>query len=173
MSAIESKSEARMLVAEIPPELPPSAALLAIDPGTSESGWCLFNAGRVLDSGVLPNGAMLELVERAGLDRTADALAIEMVQSFGMAVGADVFETVRWIGRLQQVWRDPDAVRLVYRRDVKLHLCGSPRAKDPNIRQALIDKLGPVGTKKAPGPLYGVKSHAWSALAVAVTARAA
>jgi len=44
------------------------------------------------------------------------------------------------------------------------------KAKDANIRQALIDKLGPVGTKKSPGPLWGVKSHIWSALAVAVTA---
>ena len=64
------------------------------------------------------------------------------------------------------------AVRLVYRKDVKLHLCGSPRAKDPNIRQALLDKLGPVGTKRQPGPCYGVKSHAWAALGVAVTAEA-
>jgi hypothetical protein len=58
---------------------------------------------------------------------------------------------------------------LVYRHQVKMHICGHPRAKDSNIRQALIDKLGPVGTKAAPGPLYGVKSHAWAAVAVAVT----
>jgi hypothetical protein len=77
---------------------------------------------------------------------------------------------VRWIGRFQQAWRDPEEVRLVYRREVKLHLCGSMKAKDANVWQALIDKLGPVGTKACPGPLYGVKSHARSALAVAVTA---
>jgi hypothetical protein len=41
------------------------------------------------------------------------------------------------------------------------------RAKDANIRQALIDKLGAVGTKKAPGPLYGISGHLWAALAVA------
>jgi hypothetical protein len=44
------------------------------------------------------------------------------------------------------------------------------RAKDPNVRQALLDKIGPVGTKKNPGPLYGVSGHGWSALAVAVYA---
>jgi hypothetical protein len=59
-------------------------------------------------------------------------------------------------------------VSLVFRRDVKLHLCDSPRAKDGNVRQALLDRLGPQGTKKAPGPTYGVKSHEWAALAVAV-----
>ena len=142
--------------------------ILAIDPGTTESGWVRFDAGRVVASGVLPNQAMLDSVKN-GHDTV---LAIEMVAGYGMAVGREVFETVRWIGRFQQAWRDPESVRLVYRKDVKLHLCGSPRAKDPNVRQALIDLLGPQGKKANPGPTYGVSGHAWSALAVAVTAEA-
>jgi len=44
------------------------------------------------------------------------------------------------------------------------------RAKDANIRQALLDLIGPQGTKKTPGPTYGIKSHTWAALAVAVYA---
>jgi hypothetical protein len=83
-----------------------------------------------------------------------------------MAVGREVFETVFSIGRMAML----TDVRLVPRRDVKLHICGSPRAKDGNIRQALIDRFGPVGTKKAPGPLWGISKHRWAALAVAVTA---
>ena len=143
--------------------------IFGVDPGTTESGWVLLSAGRVENSGVSPNYDLLRWVQ-AG--QGADALAIEMIASYGMAVGRDVFETVRWIGRFQQAWRDPEAVRLVYRQEVKLHLCGTPRAKDANIRQALIDQLGPQGTKKAPGNTYGVKSHAWAALGVAVTAAA-
>jgi hypothetical protein len=143
--------------------------ILAIDPGTEESGWCIYRSGIVVASGVEQNGDMITRIDQSD----ADVLAIEMVASYGMAVGREVFETVRWIGRFQQTWRDPDAVRLVYRKDVKMHLCGTPRAKDANIRQALIDKIGLQGTKKAPGPTYGVKSHAWAALAVAVTAEAA
>lgn len=139
--------------------------ILAIDPGTTESGWCLLEDKRVRQSGVLAN-----TVVRGLYAMQHDVLAIEMVASYGMPVGREVFETCVWVGRFQQAWRSPDAVRLIYRRDVKLHLCGQPRAKDPHIRQALIDKLGPVGTKKHPGPLYGVKSHAWAAVAVAVTA---
>lgn len=141
--------------------------IFTIDPGTEQSGWCWLSNGRVVESGISPNKAVLEEVR---IDLRSDALAIEMVASYGMPVGREVFETVRWIGRFQQAWREPEAVRLIYRRDVKLYLCGNARAKDANIRQALIDKLGPVGTKKAPGPLYGVKSHAWAAVAVAVTA---
>jgi len=58
---------------------------------------------------------------------------------------------------------------------VKLHLTQTRRAKDANIRQALIDRYGPgkalaVGLKATPGPLYGLTGDCWSALAVAVTA---
>ena len=141
--------------------------IFAIDPGTTHSGWTLFDGGRVIDSGVHPNHDVLTWVKDG---QGADVLAIEMIAGMGMTVGQTTFETVRWIGRFQQAWRDPEAVRLVYRRDVKQTLCGSQQAKDKNIRQALIDRVGAQGTKKAPGPTYGVSSHAWSALAVAVTA---
>ena len=97
-------------------------------------------------------------------------LAIEMISSYGMPVGREIFDTCVWIGRFVEQWTDPAAVKLIPRGDVKLHVCGSLRAKDSNIRQALIDRLGPAGTKAKPGPTYGVKSHAWAALAVAITA---
>ncbi len=142
--------------------------ILAIDPGTTYSGVVHLLNGRACDAAVLPNADIIDLVEQAELF-DIDTLAIEMIASYGMAVGREVFETCVWIGRFQQAWRTPDEVRLVYRRDVKLHLCGSPKAKDPNIRQALIDLLGKPGTKKAPGGTYGVTSHAWAALGVAVT----
>jgi len=143
--------------------------ILAIDPGTKESGWVLLADGKVLDSGVHDNHDVLRWVQ-AG--QGADLLAIEMIASMGMSVGQTTFETVRWIGRFQQAWRDPEAVKLIYRHQVKQHLCGTQRAQDTNIRQALLDLIGPQGVKKAPGPTYGVKSHAWSALGVAVTAGA-
>src|SRR3990167_6090451 len=54
------------------------------------------------------------------------------------------------------------------------HLCHDSRAKDGNIRAALIDRFGPgkdraIGRKATPGPLFGVSSDVWSALAIAVT----
>ena len=50
-----------------------------------------------------------------------------------------------------------------------MNLCYDSRAKDGNIRQALIDRFGPVGTKKAPGWFYGVSKDVWAAVAVGVT----
>lgn len=131
----------------------------------------MFENGRIVapGSGVDSNEDVLTHIKQCCNSRV-DTLAIEMVASYGMPVGREVFETVRWIGRFQQAWRDPESVLLIYRKDVKMHLCQSMKAKDTHIWQALIDKLGPVGTKAAPGPLYGVKSHARSAVAVAVTA---
>ena len=93
-----------------------------------------------------------------------------MIASYGMAVGASVFETCVWIGRFMAEAFSSSGRDLhrVFRKDVKLHLCNSPRAKDANVRQALLDRIGPQGTKKAQGPTYGIKSHEWAALAVAV-----
>lgn len=146
--------------------------VLAIDPGPEQSGWCLYRRdGVVLGSGVKPNDIMIQEVRYA----YAESLAIEMIASYGMAVGREVFETCVWIGRFQQAFRSPSEVKKVYRKDVKLHLCGTTKAKDANIRQALIDIFGgskAIGKKACPGPLYGVKSHAWPALAVAVTVMA-
>lgn len=145
--------------------------IIAIDPGTKESGWVTFQDGGVVECGIDDNDLVLWKLNhhRSRSLHEFDSLAIEMVASYGMAVGREVFETCVWIGRFQQAWGKPNEVRLVYRRDVKLHLCGSAKAKDANIRQALLDLLGPQGTKKQPGPTYGVKSHAWAALALAVT----
>lgn len=142
--------------------------ILALDPGTAQTGWCLYDRGMVIGSGVKENSEMLEMVQAA--QPPAIELAVEMIASYGMAVGREVFETCVWIGRFVQAWHSPQDVRLVYRRDVKLHLCGTTKAKDTNVWQALVDKLGAPGMKQAPGPTYGVKSHARAALAVAVTA---
>ncbi len=146
--------------------------VLAIDPGTTQSGWVIYEADsrKVLRSGVDPNNNILKWLPCTVANPHADLFAIERFAAMGMTVGQEVFDTCVWIGRFQQCWHSPQAVHLVFRRAVKMHLCCDSRAKDANIRQALIDKLGPTGTKKEPGPTYGVTSHAWSALAVAVTA---
>jgi hypothetical protein len=143
--------------------------LLALDPGTEQTGCVHFLDGKVASSAILHNEDVLDLLRHG----TCESVACEMIASYGMPVGKEVFETCVWIGRFFQTWHDrvtPGYWDFIYRRDVKLHLCGSARAKDANIRQALLDRLGPQGTKKAPGPTYGVKSHAWAALAVAVCA---
>lgn len=144
--------------------------ILAIDPGPTQSAWVAYNPA----TGGLRGFAHVEnehIVAFLGnLSHDVTALVIEQVESFGMPVGVEVFDTVFWSGKFAQA-ADPLPVHRIGRKAVKLHLCGSLRAKDANIRQALIDRYGPdaIGRKAAPGPLHGVSGDVWSALAVAVT----
>lgn len=146
--------------------------VLAIDPGTTHSAWCRCENGFPIHSEKIENTTMLCRIR--GLSRAGPCLlAVEMIASYGMPTGFEVFETCVWIGRFIEAWGGD--YTLVYRKDVKMHLCGTLKANDANIRQALIDRFGPtkdraIGTKKRMGPLYGFSGDQWAALAVAVTA---
>jgi len=160
--------------------------ILAIDPGPVQSAYVLYslNSPHVWRHAIIPNEVLLASIstpmDRGGFHSVMNssriqACVIEMIASYGMAVGAEVFETCVWIGRFAERWQrtfGTPADRL-FRREVKLHLCGQARAKDPNVRQALLDKFGgkerAVGKKASPGPLHGIRADEWAALAVAVT----
>jgi hypothetical protein len=143
---------------------PANHIAIGVDPGTEKSAYAMFNGREVLSFGIWDN----EVLRQHSLWEEQNVF-IEMIASYGMAVGASTFETVYWIGRFVELSAISGGnVTRVFRKDVKLHLCNSPRAKDGNVRQALIDRVGPQGTKKNQGPTYGIKSHEWAALAVAV-----
>ena len=162
---------------------------LAIDPGTTESGFVVYrdrqpqpgsalSVGEVKACGIIPNSALLQEIRSVKVIGVygwqVHDIVIEKVESFGMAVGVSTFETVFWSGRFAEA-ADQNAIKVhrLGRKAIKVHLCGRASAKDPNVRQALLDRYGGTdkaakGTKAKPGPLYGVKSHIWSALAVAI-----
>ena len=147
--------------------------ILAIDPGYIQSAWLALDDGVPTTFRIEPNDDLL--VALRGIEYLiggADVVVIEQIESYGMAVGREVFETVRWAGRFEEA-AHPIRVEMMPRRRVKTHLCGSARAKDANIRQALVDRFGGDsvyrGTKAAPGPLYGISKDVWSALGIAVT----
>jgi hypothetical protein len=154
--------------------------ILALDPGTETSGLVLYDEARSTvvraEARASHSEVMRSIVEHCGGHGFGQGIVVcEMIASYGLSVGAEVFETCVWIGRYwQQVAEQGGRFERVFRRDVKLHLCNHPRAKDPDIRQALIDRFGPgkekaIGKKKAPGPLFEVTEHSWAALAVGVT----
>ena len=86
-------------------------------------------------------------------------------------------DTIIWIGVFAGIWGGKESFAPIDRKDVKMHLCGNTRATDSNIRAAILSlypatgggKTGQIGTKKQPGPLYGVSKDIWAALAVALT----
>lgn len=145
---------------------------LAIDPGTTHSAWVLYSdmTRQLTGYGKQPNHELLEVIAREDYA----AAVIERIESYGMPVGRDVFQTVQWTGRfiaaiegVGHPWYE------LPRLAVKNHLCHSSRAKDANVRQALLDRfngpLTPSGNPAIGHPLKGITGDVWAALAVAVT----
>ena len=157
--------------------------IYGVDPGTIQSGVVIYDTvqERVRFADIIKNS---EVWSHRAIEHefAIDAFAVEMVSHYGrnMPAGASLFETCVWIGRFIEAWNQRKSTEqghaiLVYRRDQKLHLCDTPRAGDKEIRQALLDRFGgnrkiALGVKKHQGPLFGIKSHSWNALAVALTA---
>ena len=149
--------------------------IFGIDPGYTESAFALIRMPEfeIIEKGKLPNEDVLNICRRCTAE-AVDLAAIEMVASYGMPVGREVFETCVWIGRFMGA--TPKGLKFVYRLDEKICLCHDTRANDASIRRALIDRYARHdlktgrGTKKNPDTFFGVKSDIWSAIAVCVTA---
>jgi hypothetical protein len=145
--------------------------VLAIDPGNTQSAWLLYdrNIEAPKDFGI---ESKTELLLRIKNFKAKSTTRLAVLMRFGKSV----FDTCVWIDRLIDAWGWPTYTQ-IYRLDVKMHLCHDSRAKDGNIRQAIIDrypasgggKIPQIGTKKQPGLLYGIKKDLWSALAIAIT----
>lgn len=147
------------------------AKILAIDPGDIYSGYCIvdYETYAPIEFGKIKNDEIIDVIRK----KEHDYVVIEMIASYGLAVGKNVFDTCVWIGRFIQELRCP--YEYVYRREEKINICGSMKAKDTNIRHALIDRFAKhdfkngKGTKDNPDFFYNFKSDIWSAFAVACT----
>lgn len=153
--------------------------ICAVDPGNEYSAYVL------LDPVLQPIRACKQVNELMYCDMVESIekytegnvdVAIEMIASYGMPVGAEVFDTVLWIGALRdRLEHALIPVTFIYRKDEKMNLCHSMKANDATIKQALVDRFAPgvpnhgKGTKKAPGWFYGFKADMWAAYAVGVT----
>lgn len=149
--------------------------VLAIDPGNVYSAYVLVEVEslvekkyKILEKGKVENKEIFLLIDSMDLLNEQYDLVIEMIASYGMAVGKTVFDTVFWIGRFYER-SESENKNLMFRKDIKMHLCNSTRAKDANISQSLRDRFGEKGTKKNPGYFYGFKADEWAAFAVFVT----
>ena len=111
---------------------------------------------------VLPNDVLLAML----YNFVEANMVVEQIKSYGMSVSDSIFDTVFWSGRFCEACKSWTRIP---RMEVKLHICRDSRAKDGNIRQALIDRFGSPGTKKEPGLTYGLKKDLWQAFALAVT----
>ena len=153
--------------------------ILAIDPGCTESAYVVLdNNLKPIEFAKVKNELLLGFLygDRFRAHKVNN-FAIEMVACYGMPVGKEVFDTCTWIGRFYEVismdyCNDPT---LIYRKDEKMNLCGTMKAKDSNIIQALVDRFAynipnkGKGTKNNPGWFYGFSKDIWQSYAVGVT----
>lgn len=164
-------SDAEATLAGVGPGYP---YVLGIDPGPDKSGVVFLGPDGVNWHELLTLDEIREAFSSPIDSSDSGPIAIEDVDSFGMRVGREVFDTVRNVGRMLE-FMGPN-VHLITRREVKLTIVGSARANDADVRLAILEMFGgkakAIGTKKDPGPLYGVKGHCWAALAVALAFRA-
>lgn len=152
-------------------------SILALDPGDVQTGYAVIRIPdfRLLHFGKVENETLLSSL--AGLAKEADVCAVEMIASYGMPVGKNVFDTCVWIGRFWQKISETEMtpVDFIYRKEEKISICGSMKAKDANIRQELVNRYAKhdfktgKGTKANPDTFYGVAADAWQAIAVGVT----
>lgn len=150
--------------------------ILAIDPGNEYTGYVVVDADtrRPLRFDKTENSVLREQIVAGQFD-DVDRVFIEMIASYGLAVGAEVFHTCVWIGRFVELL-DHKPIKLVPRQAVKLHHCHSPSAKDANISRALKDRFAAgvpnhgKGSKSQPGWFYGFKADVWQAYAIGVYA---
>lgn len=124
--------------------------IIAIDPGNVQSGYCVIDQKtlRPLEFGKIDNEELLKKLESAAKQGWRWAV-IEMVASYGMSVGRDVFDTTFWIGRFYQVLSSWCPVRMMCRIEEKKHICHDSRANDTAIRRALIDRFAAHDLKTA------------------------
>ena len=142
--------------------------ILGIDPGPTTCGIVRYSSTeeRVLWS---DGAATLDEALYQVRARRQDLVLIERVESYGIA-GADLLRTAEVGGRLYEAAvSSGQRVEWVPRREVCTWLDVTGAGKDRQVREVCValhgsGKAEAVGTKKSPGPLYGVSAHGWQAL---------
>jgi hypothetical protein len=141
--------------------------VLGIDPGPTESAYCYITLEQAVNAAnKTGNEGLIEMV-RSSAPSTGH-VAIESIQSYGMLVGREVFDTCFMIGRLIQVCKDHGIPFTLYPRpEYTRRICGVGKINDAVLRQALLLRFG--GDRKGE-PLYALKgcTDKRSAYAVAV-----
>lgn len=139
--------------------------VLGIDPGSTESAYCLVDHGfRITEAEKVPNPRLTAMLWTwRGLD-----VAVESIQSYGMVVGRSVFDTCFMIGRVQEICSTLRMPCTLYPRpEYTRRICGVGKVNDAVLRQALLLRFG--GDKKGE-PLFALKGCTDKRSAFAVAA---
>jgi len=156
--------------------------ILSIDPGPNKSAYIFVslsnkNTFNILEREHIDNNEMIKFIISKSITHRKIELVIETIVSYGNMIGQKTIDTAIWAGQFLRQGKNLGLKTvLISRPEVQLNLCNNKRAKPKNMKQALKDRFGDLGTKKNPGKLYGIKGagkgksdHIWSALELAIT----
>jgi hypothetical protein len=117
--------------------------ILGIDPGPQRSAAVLIDAKfEVAVAETFGNEILIGHIKRG----VWDGVAVESIQSYGMAVGREVFDTCYMIGRIQQACMDRGMPCTLYPRpEYTRRICGTGKINDSILRQALELRFGGYG----------------------------
>ena len=98
--------------------------ILSIDPGNEYSAYSLLDKNlKPVKFGKVLNHDLLIILEELFLSECITDVAIEMIASYGMAVGKTVFDTCVWIGRFYQLISERSNINLHSYNLVKMKKC--------------------------------------------------
>ena len=140
--------------------------IIGIDPGTTETAYCIIGQDYgVWEADKVDNKKFIDMLS---LVPYKAHFAVESIQSYGMAVGREVFETAFMIGRIQQKIEDSGFKYTLYPRpEYAKAICGVQKVNDAVLRQSLLLRFG--GDKKGE-PLFMLKGNSDKRSAFAIAA---
>ena len=148
--------------------------ILAIDPGNEYTAYVLMDNAtyKPIECAKVPNAEFRVKLAEHCMNIALKEVVMELVGHYGtgMPAGRTVFDTCYESGRFIEIIYHctRQEAHSMLRASVKTIICGTPRAKDSNVIQALKDRFGDKGTKKNPGWFYGFKADCWQAYALGV-----
>jgi len=152
--------------------------ILGLDPGPETSGVVLVT--NEYPPRIRYACAELE-IKHIKLPNNTAYTVIEWLSSYGTIVGENTFRTALVAGQIKERSEAMGIAAYLIKRPEASHiLTGQRGAKDKHTKAAIREIYQDAGmaygggadptkgTKKYPGPLYGISSHAWDALAVII-----
>ncbi|MBS1586980.1 MAG: hypothetical protein JSS82_15705 [Bacteroidetes bacterium] len=141
--------------------------ILGIDPGSSKSGYVLFD-NNIVDSGKIDNEDMIDVI------KTTDFRVLVIEKPVSHMLSKYIDETLIAVGRLYQTALDKGNcfIEMLTRDDVLRALFGKAirrKAGTPTIDSRVIKVMKETYSQEA---LKGVKADAWQALGLVTAYRA-
>lgn len=131
--------------------------IISYDPGNEQTGWvvALEDNSKLLYKNKDLNTVCFEKTKEFTKKYNVVKVGCEYPSSYGMAVNQTLLDTCTFCGFLGFYFNSLNIpFELIFRKSVKMFLCGSVRAKDAEVNIRVREYIGEDHTIKKPNPYY-------------------